>query len=169
MQRAANGRLLVVCDACVLINLLLVGRLDLLTQNPDFQYLVTEHVMAEVTEPSQAALLAEAISQGSVTVIEVTDPGELATFAELKRFLGSGESAAVAAAFHRDLAIATDDGRTRREIEKRLGRERLLTTPGILLRLIRGGLLTVVEADEIKVTLESRRFRMSFASFADLI
>lgn len=169
MRHAADGRLLLVCDACVLINFLLVSRLDLRAQNPDFQCLVTEHVVSEITDPSQAAALADAVSRRQVTVIEVTDPAELVTFGELRRFLGSGESAALAAAFHRDLALATDDGRTRREADRRLGAGRLLTTPGILLRAVRTGILSVEGADEIKAQLEKRRFKMSFRSFADLI
>lgn len=169
MQHTADGRFLVICDACVLINFLLVGRFDLLIQNPDFQCFVTEHVVSEITEPSQAAALADAIGLGYVTIVEVADPSELTTFAELRRFLGSGESAALAAALHRDLAIATDDGRTRREIDRRLGPGRLLTTPGILLRAIQTGQLTVSQADRIKELLEEHRFKMSFVSFADLI
>jgi predicted nucleic acid-binding protein len=164
-----DGRLLVVGDACVLINFLVAGCLDSLTQNPLFHFVVTEHVVSEITEPSQAEALSAAISAGHITVITVNNPEELATFGELRRFLGSGESAALAAAFHRNLVFATDDRRTRREADKRLGTGRLLTTPGILLAAIQGGILTVQEADKIKVTLEKNRFRMSFVTFADLL
>jgi predicted nucleic acid-binding protein len=169
MQRASDGRLLVVCDTSVLINFLIVGRLDLLSQNPEFVFLVTEHALHEVTDPSQHEMLAQTVRQGQITAIEVNNPAELATFAELTRVLGSGEAAALAAASHRDLAVATDDGHARRHVENRLGPGRILTTPGILLKAIQGRVLTVSEADRIKAKLESRRFRMSFGSFADLV
>lgn len=169
MERAADGRFLVVCDACVLINFLLVGRFDLLSQNPDFRCLVTEHVVAEITKPSQAAALAQEIEVGHIELTEVNDLAELALFAELTYFLGAGEAAAIAVAYHRDLAVATDDGRTCREIEQRLGPGRLLTTPGILLRAIRNDALKVKQADEIKRKLEKHRFKMTFGSFGDLL
>lgn len=43
-----------------------------------------------------------------------------------------------------------------------------MTTPGLLLLAIQKGVLTIAEADAIKVTLERHRFKMSFDSFATL-
>jgi len=54
-------------------------------------------------------------------------------------------------------------------IVEQLGATRLLTTPAILLRCIRAGVLTVADADAIKAELERHRFRMAFTSFAHLI
>jgi hypothetical protein len=54
-------------------------------------------------------------------------------------------------------------------VVERLGEQRLLTTPGILLASIRAGQLTVDEADRIKQRLEALRFRMSFDSFGELL
>src|ERR1700693_5887589 len=99
MKRAADGRLLVVCDACVLINFLLVGRPDLLTANRDYRFIITEHVFAEVTDLAQAEQLRACVADGGLETTEVTDPGELALFAELTKVLGSGEAAAVVVAF----------------------------------------------------------------------
>src|SRR6266542_585677 len=166
MQRAADGRLLVVCDACVLINFLLVGRPDLLTANKHYRFIMTEHVSAEVTDLAQAEQLQSCVVSGGLETTAVTDLEELALFAELTRVLGSGEAAAIAVAFHRDLAIATDDRRSLAEVQRRLGPGRALTTPGILLGSVRAGTLTVEEADDIKAELERQRFRMSFSSFA---
>jgi len=50
----------------------------------------------------------------------------------------------------------------------RLGTDRLINTPGLLLLSIRAGLITIEEADAMKALLEQRRFRMKFASFRDL-
>ena len=164
-----GGRAVVVCDACVLINFLVVGRLDLLSENPAFRFVVTEHVIEEITDLAQKENLAAALREGKIQQIDLTDPEGLALFAELRKTLGSGEAAAIALAAQRSWAIATDDSGTRRQVESYLGRGRLLTTPGILLQAIRGGVLTVQEADGIKANLEAHRFKMSFRSFADLI
>ncbi len=50
MKRAADGRLLVVCDACVLINFLLVGRPDLLTANKDYRFIIATDDRRSLTE-----------------------------------------------------------------------------------------------------------------------
>jgi predicted nucleic acid-binding protein len=95
---------------------------------------------------------------------------ELALFVELRRSLGMGEAACLALAVHRGALVASDEKRAfRREAETRLGPGRILNTPGLLLLSIRRGLLTVEEADEIKNTLESKRFRMKFRSFKELL
>lgn len=160
----------VVCDACVLINFLIVDRLDLLSKNPAYRFVVTEHVTQEVTEPDQNARLRGAIESGDIEQIDLSDPPGLLLFAELRETLGGGEAAAIALAVQQSWAIATDEGgRTRREIEGRLGENRLLTTPGILLDAIRHGTLSIDDADRIKRELEDRRFKMSFKSFADLL
>jgi NAD(P)-dependent dehydrogenase (short-subunit alcohol dehydrogenase family) len=51
----------------------------------------------------------------------------------------------------------------------RLGPRRILTTPGLYVLAIRGGVVSVEEADGDKVTLEACRFKMDFASFRDLV
>jgi NAD(P)-dependent dehydrogenase (short-subunit alcohol dehydrogenase family) len=50
-----------------------------------------------------------------------------------------------------------------------LGEDHLLTTRGIIVLCIRQGLLSVERADEMKAVLESRRFRMTFKSFRDVL
>jgi hypothetical protein len=44
-----------------------------------------------------------------------------------------------------------------------------MTTPGILLLAIRAGVISLEEADTIKAFLETRRFRMNFTSFKDVL
>src|SRR5689334_13770527 len=56
-----------------------------------------------------------------------------------------------------------------REATARLGKGRLLTTPGILVLTIHAGRLTVEDADRAKRVLEERRFKMAFGSFADVV
>lgn len=97
MERAPDGRVLVVADTNVLINFLRAGRLDLLGHHADYKLVVTEHVRMEVTYPEQAAELATALSAGNIEEVRLTDPVELGIFAELNAVLGRGESAAITA------------------------------------------------------------------------
>ena len=66
--------------------------------------------------------------------------------------------------------VASDERRRfRREVVARLGEGRLVTTAGLLVLAIRAGLLSVEEADHAKAVLEQHRFRMTFASFRELL
>jgi len=163
---------LVVADTNVLINFLRAGRLDLLRDHRRYRIVVTEHARREVTYPDQASVLAAALSAGDIGEIELTDPTELTLFAELNAVLGRGESAAIAVAANRNWLIATDElGRARREVHERVGTNRLMNTPGLILSCVRDGGITVEEADEIRSELESQgqTFAVSFESFGDLL
>jgi predicted nucleic acid-binding protein len=163
MERAQDGRILVVSDTNVLINFLLVGRLDLLCQHKEYRFVATEHARAEITDAAQRAELETAISAWTLGETSLTDPREIDLFATLNAFLGRGESAAIAVAASRGWVVATDDHRARREIERRIERNHLLTTPGVLLRCILRGGLTIADADGIKDQL-SRRSTSSAAA-----
>lgn len=171
MGPASDERVLVVADANVLINFLRAGRLDLLRHHEGYKIVVTEHVRREVTYPDQAAELVAALSSGDIDEIQVTDPVELGIFAELNAVLGRGESASIAVAANRGWVIAMDElGRARREVHERVGRNRLINTPGLILSCVRNGAITVPEADGIKEGLESQgqSFAVDFGSFGDL-
>ncbi|HYQ83644.1 MAG TPA: hypothetical protein VEP28_06525, partial [Rubrobacter sp.] len=65
--------------------------------------------------------------------------------------------------------LASDEKRRLlREAGDRLGPGRVLNTPGLFVLAIRGGLMTIEEADAAKLVLERHRFRMRFSSFRDL-
>jgi predicted nucleic acid-binding protein len=84
--------------------------------------------------------------------------------------MGQGEAACLALAESRGWLIASDERRRfRREVFARLGEGRLVTTAGLFVLAIRAGILTVEEADQMKAVLEQRRFRMTFASFRDVL
>jgi predicted nucleic acid-binding protein len=169
-QRAPDGRIWVASDTCILVNFLVIGRFDLFCRHKDYRMVITEHVQAELTEPGQQAVCQAAITAGDIDAIEITDLAELVLFAGLSARLGRGEAATIAVAQNRGWAVATDEGgRTRREIDTHLGPGRLLTTPGLILRAILNGTLTVAEADAIKADLAKHRFAMRFASFAELL
>ena len=175
MENAQDERIIVISDTDVVINFLRVQRLDLLCSQSTFRVVVTEHllgssgILGELTDRAQAAEAEKAVAAGLMQAIELTEPAELALFATLNQFLGRGESAAIAVAVIRGWMVATDDRLARRECERRLGPNRTLSTPSILLDCIRNGLLSVADADNIKDQLASQRFTMKFASFADLL
>ncbi len=160
----------VVTDANVLINLIHVGRLDILVRLPDLGFVVPPEVEAEVAVPEQAAVLKRALDTGDLGRQAFTGTEELGIYAELVQVLGKGESACLAMAEVRGWLIASDERRRFLRLAKeRLGPGRVLNTVGVFLLAIRAGLVTVEEADRDKATLEGHRFKMKFASFRDVL
>jgi predicted nucleic acid-binding protein len=160
----------VVVDANVLINLIHAGRLDLLGTLTAFEFVVPDHVIAEITVPAQRWALEIALTRGVLRQESITDPRELATYAGLRRIMGSGEAACLAMAEARGWLIASDEKRRfRREVITRLGEERLVTTAGLFVIAIRADVISVEEANQIKEILQRHRFRMAFRSFRELL
>jgi predicted nucleic acid-binding protein len=161
---------IVVTDANVLINLIHAGRLDLLGSLTTFEFVVPDHVIAEITVPVQRQVLESAITRGALRQESITDPRELATYAGLRQIMGSGEAACLAMAEARGWLIASDERRRfRREVITRLGEGHLVTTAGLFVIAIRAGAISVEEADQVKELLRRHRFRMTFSSFRDLL
>jgi predicted nucleic acid-binding protein len=160
----------VLTDACVLINLALAGRLALFGAFPDFELSAPEEVLAEILRPRERRAVEEALEAGLLRRVSLTEPEALATFADLLQFMGRGEAACLALATRCGALVASDEKRRfLREAQQRLGPGRVLNTPGLFLLAIRRGVMTVDEADEAKAVLEGHRFRMSFASFRELV
>jgi predicted nucleic acid-binding protein len=156
-------------DANVLLNLAFVNRLDLLGALSELEFRSPVEVLTEIVSAREKMLVEDSRSRGDLGDIAFSEVAELALFAVLRRSLGMGEAACLALAVHRGALVASDEKRAfRREAETRLGPGRILNTPGLLLLAIRRGLLTIEEADELKRTLESNRFRMKFGSFREL-
>lgn len=157
-------------DACILINLLRVHRLDLLGAVPPYVFHAPAEALGEVTYPAQQAELKEALDRGWIRETHLEENTELQIFARANEQLGSGESACLALAQARTWILGTDDskGAKWKKVISAPGIQ-VLNTPGILLLAIRQGVLTVEQADEIKTLLEASRFRMGFASFRDLV
>jgi predicted nucleic acid-binding protein len=169
LDQAETGSV-VITDTSVLINLLHTGHLSLLGRTPGYRFLVSEEVLAEVQDSEQKDLVDRALSGGFLEIAVIETAEELATYTELTLILGSGESACLALASSRGWLIACDERRVfLREARARIGEQRLINTPGLYLLWIHSGILTVDEADAAKVTLESRRFKMGFRSFRDLV
>jgi predicted nucleic acid-binding protein len=160
----------VATDTCIAINLLRVGRLDILGALPDYSFHMPAEVIAEIEDPDQQQIIREAVRQGWIREAKLEDPAELQTFALANAQLGRGESACIALAETRGWILATDDskGAKWKKVISAPGIQ-LLNTPGIILLAIRKGVLTVQQADEIKDALEKNKFKMGFNSFEDLV
>ena len=167
---SAPRETIIVTDANILINLIHVERLELLGALSAYRFVVPDHVAVEITIPEQQQQLQGALDRHDLAQESLTTPEELALYAELHRVMGQGEAACLALAESRGWLIASDERRRfRREVFARLGEGRLVTTAGLFVLAIRAGILTVEEADQMKAVLEQRRFRMTFASFRDVL
>jgi len=142
----------------------------LLASLPGYEFVVPDNVISEITDPTQLAALEAALAAGHLKQEAITDPRELARYADLRQVMGPGESACVTLAEARGWLIASDEKRRlRRAVNERLGPGRLVTTPGLFVLAIRAAVTTVEEADQAKSILEQHRFRMAFPSFRDVV
>lgn len=154
----------------MLINLIHVDGIAMVAALPDYEFVIVDAVVEEITDEQQAAALRTAFEQNYLRKESLTERNALALFAELVQVMGRGEAASLALAAGTDWYLACDEKRVfRRKALELLGEDRLLTTPGIIVLCIRQGLLSVEQADKMKVILESKRFRMTFESFRDVL
>jgi len=155
----------VVTDANILINLIHVGRLDLLGKLPPYSFVVSRRGSkgSERSEPSgspsDSPLLgapSSGAAHGPSGIDSVCrphpDPG-------LRRS-GMLEPGAVPAS---GSSPPTKRRNSAAKTLARLGAGRLLNTPGILTLAISSGILTVEDADRAKVVLEQHRFHHEFS------
>jgi predicted nucleic acid-binding protein len=168
---------IVVADTSVLINFLKIDRMDLIGRYPG-RLLATDHVESELADdyPEQRARYQAAVTAGVLDTCSVTNPAEVAFFLRLGPGLrlGAGECSAIAVALARGYAIAIDDSHAikvaLREAELTGVRLAVLRTRDIMVALIRASVLTVEEADQIKIDWEqNHRYRLRERSFRDLL
>ena len=160
----------VATDTCILINLIVVGRLDLLRLVPPYIFHAASEVLNEIEDLDQRTAVEQAIAAGHFDEVKLDQPGEVSLYVGFNATLGKGESACLALGKARGWAIATDESKDPKWKKVISGAGfAIINTPGILLAAIRAGALTMVDADEIKARLEQRRFKMKFDSFASLI
>jgi predicted nucleic acid-binding protein len=167
---ALGGTGVVITDASVLINLMHTRHVPLLAQVPGRHFVLPDEVASEITRPEQQAQLEQALSAGHLAPVRLDQVPELATYAELRIRFGKGESACLALAQARGWTVACDErGAFLREAGTRLGKGRVINTPGLYVLFIRATLLTIEEADAAKDVLAQKRFAMRFRSFGDLV
>lgn len=160
----------VASDACILINFAIVNRLDVLGKIAGYHFHVTQEVLDEIEDSDQRERVNEALRDGVLQLTTLSNPNELDTFAQQNELLGKGESSCLALVQHRQWVLGTDESKGAKWLQViNAQKGHILNTPGIILLAIRVGILSIQEADAIKATLEGRRFKMSFKSFADLI
>jgi hypothetical protein len=166
---------IVVADTSVLLNFLKIRRMDLIGSYPR-RFLATDHVENEISDEAQRAAFLEAVAAGHLDTCTVNDPREVELFLRLGPGvrLGAGECSAIAVAINRRHAIAIDDnkalGRAFRDAGLGNVRIEIIRTPDVMIALIRAGLLTVEEADNIRDEwAREHRFRINAATFADLV
>lgn len=170
MERTPDGRILVVADTSFLVNFLVLDRMDILRGLQGYAFRIPNHAIAEVEYEDQKERLYAALAEGTVSEIEIIDLSEIALYAELRAFLGDGESACLAVAAARRWVIAADEkGRFRRELFEPLGENYLLDTPGALITAIKTGIITVQEAEELRERLRQNRFEMDPRPFEELL
>jgi len=161
---------LVLTDTNVLLNLALVNRMDLLGAFPDLRFCAPREVLGEVLRPRERALVDQAVACGLIQKMALEPVEALSLFSKFLQLMGRGEAACLALAVHHRALVASDEKRAfRREADRHLGPGCILNTPGLLVLAIRRNLISLGEADEIKLALEENRFRMTFRSFADIL
>jgi hypothetical protein len=159
-------------DSSVLVNFLRVDRMDLLLllRTPLF---VTNHVREEITAdyPEQLERLVRALQVGSLQEVIVDDSHEVASFVELsQQGIGSGECSAIAVAGTRGWPLALEDRKAARVALSRFPAIQILKTQDLMVRLLRDGALSILEADALLEDWRTNhRFRLKIASFKDLL
>lgn len=167
------GEVDVLLDTSVLINFARINRFDLLGSHPKYSFFLTDHVRDEILEHfcEQSAAVNSAVEIGILGEISGNSAEELEDFGRFleMKTLGVGECSAIAVAKNRSLVLAIDDIPARKQAVKFDSTLVLVGTVDIVVSLIREGVLSVDEADKIKVLWETEhRFQLKFASFADL-
>lgn len=167
------GQITVITDTSVLINFLVIDKVEMLVSLPNRHFVITDHVKSEVTAhySDQLQRLELSLSNQQLTEISIVDPVEVGVFAALTQTgLGIGECSAIAVAQNRGHALAIDDKTARKRVAARYPAIPILTTESLVVELIKANLLTIFDADAIKAEWEqNHRFRLPFASFADRI
>ena len=172
---AMDGRDEAIIDTSVLLNFLKIDRVDLLERHPAYRFVVVDLVKNEVTKRGQATRLEAAFQAGDVLPDgppETIDMAELAAFAAMSILkIGNGDKAVIAAAKVRSLVLAMDDEIAWKRASAFCVGIHREDTVSIVVSLIRAGVLTVAEADDIKADWETNhRFtKKTFSSFAELI
>lgn len=159
----------VATDTSLILNFLRIDRMDILGALPGFRFAVLNHVIAEVTQEPHRARLETALTDGHVVEFELTDLSAIADYNSLRENLGDGEAATIAAGAHEQWIIGMDEkARAKREATDRVGEDNLLNTPGVLVYAVRVGVLTLEEAEQIRLDLADQNFAIK-QLIADLV
>src|SRR5579883_1409207 len=98
----------VATDTCVLINLAVVGRLDLLKLIPPYIFHAASEVLGEIEDPDQKTAVDQAIAAGHLGELNLDQPSEHKLYVAFNENLGKGQTACQELGKTRSCAIATD-------------------------------------------------------------
>ena len=118
------------------------------------QWLVPIEVMGEAATwkahgANVVAALRDLETRGVLEITALNPQVEGATFSQLQRTLGQGESAAIAIAFHRQLLVCLDDRRARRACERLSPAVSWLSTEDVIGQAVRDGHINRAMAEAI--------------------
>lgn len=151
--------------------------MDLIGAHPGF-FIVTDKVADEINYPDQKRRYETALSLGYVVEQKIDDPVEVEQFLRLDlkygQHLGAGELSAIAVALNRNCLLAIDDNRAVRDALRKIGfgdsPDCIIRTQDIVVELIKRNLLTLEEAELVKVNWETNhRFKLKISSFRELL
>jgi len=148
-------------DACILINYLRLGRLDILEESASLLPVVTRSVLDEITDKSQREELEGSIAAGHIELID-PDPSALDIFiAAIESGLGRGEASCTALCATTGMLLGCDEKvRCFRRLTEAAGlSDRIVTTRDMVLMAIREGRLGI---DDANVLLGDLRIRFRF-------
>lgn len=139
-------------------------------------FVATDHVADEITRPLQRKRYEHACRAGHIVEEHIADPAEVDIFLRLddRGRLGVGERSAIAVALNRGYRLAMDDNKAIRRALAEAGLAALeldiVRTESIVLELIRHGVLTIEEADDMLADwAANHRFKASSSSFRALL
>ena len=78
-----------VVDTNVLINLMHVGRVDILGRLRQFDFVITEQVAGEIVRPQQQEQVQKLLAAGSLRIEPTSDLPVISLFAELRQQMGA--------------------------------------------------------------------------------
>ena len=160
----------VALDASVLINFLILNRMDILGRLGRYHFVVLDAVDAEISRPEQRTTLRRSLDQGLLQGDVAAGPEELRVFAQLLGAMGVGEAACVAAAVHRGWLVASDErGAFRRIATDRIGTGGIITTPAILAEAVKADIITLDELEQARQELGRNRFTIPPGTFGPLL
>jgi predicted nucleic acid-binding protein len=159
-----------VLDTSVLINFLIIDRIDLLTRHPAYRFILSEHVRDEIHTDYQDEVtrLDIAIAGNGFTITSLDATNQIFVQLMQERRYGIGECAAIALAIGMGCPLAIDDRRATAAARHLRPTIQIESTESLMISQISYGGLSIIDADRIKETWEKHyRFRLPFASFAD--
>lgn len=161
---------MIVLDTNILINFFHIDRADIFEKFSSHAFVITEHVFEEITQPAQQKWLDKLLHKESLSIVKIIEMETLTLFGHLTNMMGHGEASSLAYASNKQCVVASDEKRAfLTEAKKRLGDRKIVTTLGLLVLAIRSNQITIAEADNAKLKLESHRFKIPIRSFTEVV